>query len=90
MNSIDDYQSWHEIKEREWEARCIQCGACCGALEDPCEHLEKLSSGQYACRVYDTRFGFHKTVSGHELRCVPVRSKLGTYWPGDERCGYKK
>lgn len=89
MNEIEKYEKWHEIKHREWEARCLNCGACCGALDDPCEHLHRQGNGLYACRVYNVRFGIHKTVSGEECVCVPLRSKIGQTWPGDERCGYK-
>ncbi len=92
MTDHDRYQELLSVKEKEWEARCTMCGACCGALEDPCENLRKNPNGKYFCNVYDRRFGKWKTVSGKDLVCVPIRDKLsrGESWPGDEHCGYKK
>lgn len=90
MDERDNYQSWHENKEHEWESRCTHCGACCGALQDPCENLLSSEDGKFACRIYDNRFGPHRTVSGLEFDCVPIRWKIGVSWLGDERCGYKK
>ena len=86
-----NYRRWLEEKEQEWERRCLCCGACCGALEDPCEQLAFSETGAAFCRVYSRRFDEeHKTLSGHPVKCVPVRSKLHTSWPGDEKCGYKR
>lgn len=92
MTDIDNYQDWLFSKTAEWEAKCTNCGACCGALEDPCEHLRKDPAGWYFCEIYHQRFGEHRTVSGKAVRCVPIREKLakGHSWPGDEHCGYKK
>ena len=85
------YSSWLAKSERDWESLCQNCGACCGVLEDPCEHLRKDSSGVCSCAVYDRRFDAeHKTLSGAPLRCVPIRGKLHQSWPGDERCGYRR
>ena len=84
------YKNWLESKEREWESRCLSCGSCCGALEDPCEHLARLSEGKYSCRIYENRFGVHKTIKGNLFKCVPLREILHSRWPGDECCGYKK
>ncbi|OGX07036.1 MAG: hypothetical protein A2Z88_03005 [Omnitrophica WOR_2 bacterium GWA2_47_8] len=83
---------WLSTKEKEWENLCTRCGACCGALDDPCENLRKNENGKYFCAVYDRRFGTWKTVSGKELNCIPIREKLALNhsWPGDEHCGYKK
>jgi len=93
MNVTEDarYNKYLRDKEREWEGLCTLCGACCGALNDPCENLERRPDGRYHCRVYASRFGTWQTVSGKELRCVPIREKLarGESWPGDEHCGYK-
>ena len=81
---------WLENKEREWEALCANCGACCGALEDPCANLVKDPKGRFSCRDYAGRLGLQTTVRGQLCKCVPIREKLGTSWPGDEHCGYKK
>ncbi|NTV28994.1 MAG: hypothetical protein HGA80_02815 [Candidatus Omnitrophica bacterium] len=89
MNEDQSYEAWHELRQKEWESRCRNCGACCGATEDPCEHLKRQDNGTFCCRIYADRFGPHRTLSGQECICVPVRSKLGRSWPGDERCGYK-
>lgn len=94
-NSIGDlnrYNQWMSGQSIEWESRCHRCGACCGAVDDPCENLKKDVNGKFFCSVYDKRFGMWHTVSGKELNCVPIREKLiqGHSWPGDERCGYKK
>lgn len=92
MGEDNHYDQWLQAKSQEWEARCTRCGACCGALDDPCENLRKSAVGQYYCSVYDRRFGKWHTVSGKELNCVSIREKLqkGHSWPGDEHCGYKK
>jgi Fe-S-cluster containining protein len=59
---------------REYEARCKRCGACCGVKDnDPCLNLRKDNSGKYYCDVYENRIGMHKTVSGKEFACVPIR-----------------
>jgi len=84
------YQHRLSAQESEWEALCRNCGACCGAFEDPCEHLKMSADGKSSCAVYADRFGLHRTVSGEPLRCIPIREKLGMSWPGDERCGYKR
>jgi len=83
------YQQRLSGHEREWESRCAGCGACCGAFEDPCEHLRMGPDKRYICAIYADRFGMRKTLSGQVFRCVPIREKLGYSWPGDERCGYK-
>ena len=91
MSEIDRYNQHLLEKEKEWEAKCTFCGACCGALEDPCENLRKTATGKYFCNVYENRLGRWRTVSGKELECVAIRDKLakGESWPGDEHCGYK-
>ena len=92
MTDPNRYTQYLHDQEQEWEARCTRCGACCGALNDPCENLRKTAEGKYFCSVYDRRFGKWRTVSGKELECVPIRVKLanGESWPGDEHCGYKR
>ncbi len=83
------YHTWLATRQQDAEALCRHCGACCGALEDPCAHLV-MSDGHSSCSIYADRFGLRKTVAGRPFTCVPVREKLGASWPGDERCGYKR
>jgi len=90
MSGSSDYSSWLSKREHEWESLCLNCGACCGAGEDPCGHLKQDAAGKYFCDSYLTRLGPQLTVAGVEMICVPIRQKLGASWPGDERCGYKK
>lgn len=87
----DRYSRYWDDKAQEWDARCSQCGSCCGSLEDPCENLQQRQSGVYACRVYENRFGPRRTLSGKEFVCVPIRDKIaaGHSWPGDDHCAYK-
>jgi hypothetical protein len=91
MDELARYNEWMQAKDSAWEARCHRCGACCGALDDPCENLRKDAHNKYYCAVYERRFGKWRTVSGKELTCVPISVKLarGESWPGDEQCGYK-
>ncbi|HRZ14628.1 MAG TPA: hypothetical protein P5110_03865 [Candidatus Omnitrophota bacterium] len=77
-------------KEQEWEALCCRCGACCGAFEDPCQHLQKTASGTFICGIYEERFGVQRSVGGREFRCVPIRTILDKYWTHDCLCAYKK
>jgi len=90
---ISDQKRYQQLQERQfraWEALCTRCGACCGVVEgDPCEHVTKLRSGQYACAIYEKRFGMHKTRSGRLFKCVPIRDICHKSWPGDQCCGYK-
>lgn len=92
MSDQDRYNDWLSSRTDVWESLCRNCGACCGAYEDPCEHLQKNADGKFFCNTYDQRFGLHHTVSGKLARCVPIREKLGRSesWPGDEWCGYRK
>ena len=92
MTELNKYLQWMETKSQAWESLCTRCGACCGALDDPCENLRKDSSDKYFCAVYERRFGQWHTVSGKPLTCVPIRDKLaqGHTWPGEQHCGYKK
>jgi hypothetical protein len=91
MEDQNQYIQWHKQQEEQWESRCGRCGACCGAFDgDPCEHLRQDAQRKYYCSIYDHRFGTHKTLSGKEIRCVPIRQILHFSWPGDSCCGYKK
>jgi len=91
MTDDDRYRHLQASRAQAWEHRCRMCGACCGSIEgDPCECLEKKEDGTYACRVYETRFGEHRTLKGRVFNCVPIRTILSKSWPGDARCAYKK
>jgi uncharacterized cysteine cluster protein YcgN (CxxCxxCC family) len=67
------YGSYLELKEKEYESLCLRCGKCCGALDDPCENLEKLPSGAFACKSYSNRLGIRKTIKGNYFTCVPIK-----------------
>lgn len=68
------YLRKQEEDEARYEALCRRCAACCGALDgDLCEELKKNESGEYFCSVYDHRIGMHKTISGKQFACVPIR-----------------
>jgi hypothetical protein len=70
----EEYIHRQEEESREYEARCLRCGACCGSLDgDPCTCLRREENGKYFCSVYDYRIGMHKTVSGKQFACVPIR-----------------
>jgi len=85
------YQDLQERQARVWEDSCLNCGACCGVVEnDPCEELLRLPSGKYVCRIYENRFGIHKTIHGRVFKCVPLRKIIHGSWPGDEHCSYKR
>ncbi len=91
MNDDQTYRTLQERQQKEWEATCGRCGACCGVIEgDPCEHLAGTEKGKYFCRIYENRFGLHKTMNGKPFLCVPIRDILHKSWPGDECCGYKR
>jgi hypothetical protein len=85
-----EYARWLEKKQQQWDMLCRHCGACCGAFEDPCAHLMMTPEGKSSCKVYMTRLGLQKTVSGVVFDCVSIRQKMGDSWPGDEQCPYKK
>ncbi|MBF0387650.1 MAG: hypothetical protein HQL20_07320 [Candidatus Omnitrophica bacterium] len=85
----DKLNQWFSGKQSEWEARCHNCGACCGAFEDPCEHLHIGREGASTCLVYEQRLGPQRTVSGQIFNCVNIREKSGQSWPGDHHCAYK-
>jgi hypothetical protein len=52
--------------------------------------LVMTPEGKSSCKVYSTRLGSHKTVSGAVFYCVSIRQKIGHSWPGDQKCPYKK
>ena len=85
------YQKYLKKRAEDYENLCKRCGACCGALEsDPCSHLMKFNDDRYGCRVYEERFGMHRTVSGKEFQCVPLKKILFESWSGSWRCAYKE
>lgn len=88
MDAEQAYRQYLENQEKEFETRCRRCGACCGAEEDPCEHLQAVSSSSYTCDIYQQRFGAHRAKSGKELRCVELRDIRNKSWPGGWKCGY--
>jgi len=78
--------------KQEFEDICGRCGACCGAYDnDPCIHLKKGEDCKYYCDIYEHRFGFHETVNGNRIKCIPIIKKLGQGpWLGDGLCTYKQ
>lgn len=88
---MDDikYQNHVLKQEEDFEALCSRCGACCGALDDPCSNLVKGEGGQYFCKDYSDRLGPQKTVLGLSFTCVPIQSHIeqGTLRAG---CSYAK
>ncbi len=84
----DRYDNIDSEKFREHEAKCRQCGLCCGAFgHDPCSNLVDSGKGRYDCAVYGNRLGPRNTVSGHIFTCVTIRDvkKFDIAYPG---CGY--
>ncbi|MGC9363608.1 MAG: hypothetical protein ACP5FZ_03460 [Fidelibacterota bacterium] len=78
------------MTDLEFEELCIRCGGCCGAFDgDPCEHLRRGDDGLCYCAIYENRFGWHKTVCGRKLECVPIMERLHDEWIGDHLCAYK-
>ncbi len=86
---LKEYQKNLEKKEREWERLCLRCGACCGAYDDPCQHLKQDENSKYYCEIYPQRFGIRKTVGGDIFKCVAIKKLLSTHWRGSQRCPYK-
>ncbi|MDD2703265.1 MAG: hypothetical protein PHC33_04605 [Candidatus Omnitrophica bacterium] len=71
------YQRKQQESAEEYESRCRRCGACCGAYDgDPCINLEKAADNRYFCKVYNTRLGLQKTISGKSFTCVLIRENL--------------
>lgn len=87
-----DYIEYQKHKNSEYESLCKRCGACCGVKDgDPCEELVAEPDGvHYRCRVYETRLGPRKTVSGKEFTCVELRVILDKSWAGHPECAYVK
>jgi len=95
MSSPSEEHKYYNLQNQqflEWEALCNRCGACCGIEDggDCCEHLIKVDDRkEYTCQIYENRFGLHKTKSGKDFNCVPLRNILDKTWPGDSKCAYK-
>lgn len=90
MRQEDEYLNYFEKKNKEWENLCKQCGGCCGAYDDPCQHLKKGPVGKYYCDIYEQRFGLRRTLKGEEFNCVLIKEILHTRWEKDYLCYYKK
>ena len=86
----DEYIEHLKRKHEQWESLCVRCGACCGAFDDPCLHLNKDDNGKYYCDIYDNRLGPRETVSGDKFNCVPIEDLCNRYWKNDHLCAYKK
>jgi hypothetical protein len=88
--SEEDYRKNQIEEEEKYEARCLRCGVCCGALgDDPCANLRKAGDGKYFCAQYAHRIGPQKTVSGKSFICVPIRT-LRVYHTLYPLCPYLK
>jgi hypothetical protein len=88
MDELVYLQKQRELTE-VYESRCKRCGACCGAYDgDPCAQLEKKADGSFFCRVYDSRLGPQKTVSGKSFTCVLIRENLKKSRLPFPRCPY--
>ncbi|MFH1878658.1 MAG: hypothetical protein ABH883_07630 [Candidatus Omnitrophota bacterium] len=71
------YEKYLLSGELQFEARCVRCGECCGAMDDPCANLVKLQDNTYYCRDYANRLGPQKTLSGVPFNCVSIREHIG-------------
>lgn len=89
MTDDEIYRDRQDEAAAAYEARCLRCGACCGAENDPCANLIKDAAGRFYCAVYEDRLGVRKTVSGKDFTCVPIRDLLKYSLPS-EQCGYGK
>ena len=91
QHKIDkEYIDYLESKEKEWESLCVCCGGCCGAYDDPCEHLGRGKDHKYYCQIYSQRLGEKKSRKGEVFDCVPVKQILHLNWKNDYLCQYKK
>ena len=70
------YQKHLKEELVKYESICKRCGVCCGTSNDPCSNLAYNGDGKYSCRVYDTRLGIQKTVSGKIFTCVPIKDNI--------------
>ncbi|MCP4652205.1 MAG: hypothetical protein GY858_02320 [Candidatus Omnitrophica bacterium] len=87
---LEKYKQYFKESEKEWEDRCIRCGGCCGAFDDPCLQLRKDNQGKYYCVSYQDRFGEQLTKEGEKFDCVPIWKIYNSYWKNDHLCAYKR
>lgn len=94
LNPSNEDQVVRESGADAWEALCEPkggCGtACCFFNGSPCEHLELFDTKRQAgrCRIYDHRFGTHRTVDGQAFHCVPMMNRLQITGLPHPQCGY--
>lgn len=89
-NDLQSYEAYFEERRKQWENMCRRCGGCCGAYDDPCQHLKRNVQGLFYCEIYDRRFGERRSVGGEKFDCVPVREILHSHWKNDHLCAYKR
>lgn len=80
------YEKHMSTELLRYESVCRHCGTCCGAGNDPCEHLS-FDDGRSFCKVYENRLGPQKTVSGKFFTCVMIRHNIKTGFYSQE-CAY--
>ena len=93
MSGRKNYASLQEYlnaKDQEWESLCLRCGACCGAYDDPCQHLARDQEGLYYCTIYANRLGTRKSLRGDVFDCVSITEIINTHWKNDHFCIYKR
>jgi len=80
------YAAYQEDEFHDLEAKC----RCCGSEDkDPCENLAHDPDNNYYCRIYNTRLGLQKTVSGKIFNCVSI-NELIRRGSLKEVCAYKE
>ena len=89
-NDLQPYEAYFEAQRQQWEDMCKRCGGCCGAYDDPCQHLRQKAQGLFYCEIYATRFGERRSIKGEKFDCVPVREILNSHWKNDHLCAYKR
>ncbi len=70
------YEKYLKEESVKYESLCLRCGECCGINNDPCANLIIEEGGRCACRVYESRLGPQKTVSGKGFTCVPIKENI--------------
>ncbi len=89
-DDLQSYETYFSEHQRQWEDMCRRCGGCCGAYEDPCQHLKRDGRGAFYCEIYATRFGERLSLKGEKFDCVPVKQILRNHWKNDHLCVYKR
>lgn len=89
FESRSKYREYLISAENRFESICRRCGRCCGASDNPCVNLVKLSTGLYHCKEYHTRLQTQRTSNGKIFECVSIREhiKNDTCPPG---CAYRR